>query len=118
MDDRDRELAEELRQQLEASGAKVAFGDSAGANADDSEDGANTKDGASAIPEGANPTDTMDPTGLVDGPFAEAMRAYRRAKASGDAKATAEAERRLQEVVRAEMLADERCANDGEEDGE
>lgn len=95
MDEDDLKLAEALRQQLENSGASTAF--------------ENEKDETPAA-------DGADPSGLVAGPFADAMHAYRRAKANGTPEEIAAAERRLQEVVRAEMIADESCSNNGGED--
>lgn len=88
MDESDMELAGQLREQLEANGVRTAF--------DAPQDG---QDGAGS---------------LAEGPFAQAMAAYRQAKRTGDAEATAAAERHLQDVVRAE-LADsaEPCSGDG-----
>ena len=70
MDESDMKLAEQLREQLEASGEKTAF-DTPAADAQGGE-----QDDASS---------------LVEGPFAQAMAAYRQAKRSGDAEATAAA---------------------------
>ena len=90
MDESDMKLAEQLREQLEANGAKTAFDAPAAAPAE--------------TPSKAAPQDEKDVAGsLVEGPFAQAMAAYRKAKRSGDAEATAAAERHLQDVVRAEL---------------
>lgn len=92
MDESDMKLAEQLREQLEASGEKTAF-DTPAADAQGGE-----RDDASS---------------LVEGPFAQAMAAYRQAKRSGDAEATAAAERHLQDVVRAELAGGvEPCSGD------
>ena len=54
-----------------------------------------------------------DAGSLVEGPFAQAMAAYRQAKRSGDTEATAAAERHLQDVVRAELAGGaEPCSGD------
>lgn len=97
MDESDRKLAEQLREQLEANGARTAF------------------DATTETPgEDAAPQDEQDDAGsLVEGPFAQAMAAYRKAKRSGDAEATAAAERHLQDVVRAELAGGaEPCSGD------
>jgi hypothetical protein len=96
MDESDMKLAEQLREQLEANGAKTAFGAPAEA------------------PSKAIPQDEQDDAGsLIEGPFAQAMAAYRKAKRSGDAEATAAAERHLQDVVRAELAGGtEPCSGD------
>lgn len=99
MDESDRKLAEQLREQLEANGARTAFDTP-----------------AEAPNEGApqDEQDEQDDAGsLVEGPFAQAMAAYRKAKRSGDAEATAAAERHLQDVVRAELAGStEPCSGD------
>lgn len=82
MDESDRKLAEQLREQLEAGGARTAFGTSS---------------------QGVPADEQDDPESLVEGPFAQAMAAYRQARRSDDAEATAAAERHLQDVVRVEL---------------
>ncbi|SES80810.1 hypothetical protein SAMN05216348_10315 [Olsenella sp. KH3B4] len=95
MDEDDMKLAEQLREQLEANGARTAFDAPAGTPAD--------------APHG----EQDDAGSLVEGPFAQAMAAYRKAKRSGDAEATAAAERHLQDVVRAELAGGtEPCSED------
>ena len=100
MDQSDMKLAEQLREQLEANGAKTAFGAPAAT--------------PEAAPSKATPQGEQDDAGsLVDGPFAQAMAAYRKAKRSGDAEATEAAERHLQDVVRAELAGGaEPCSGD------
>ncbi len=96
MDQSDMKLAEQLREQLEANGARTAF------------------DVPAEAPRKGAPQDEKDDAGsLVEGPFAQAMAAYRKAKRSGDAEATAAAERHLQDVVRAELAGGaEPCSGD------
>lgn len=96
MDQSDMKLAEQLREQLEANGARTAF------------------DVPAEAPSKATPQGEQDDAGsLVEGPFAQAMAAYRKAKRSGDAEATAAAERHLQDVVRAELAGGaEPCSGD------
>ena len=104
MDESDMKLAEQLREQLEANGAKTAF--DAPAEAPEA--------APAEAPSKAVPQDEQDDAGsLVEGPFAQAMAAYRKAKRSGDAEATAAAERHLQDVVRAELAGGtEPCSGD------
>lgn len=95
MDESDMKLAEQLREQLEANGAKTAF------------------DAPAAAPQDAPQGEQDDAGSLVEGPFAQAMAAYHKAKRSGDAEATAAAERHLQDVVRAELAGGaEPCSGD------
>lgn len=98
MDESDRRLAEEFRAQIEASGSRTAF---------DAE-----KPSASAAPggtgHGQDPDDAPSPADLD---FASAMNALRRAKREGDPATITAAEKRLQEVCRAEMAAFE-CGRD------
>ena len=69
MDESDMKLAEQLREQLEANGAKTAFGAPAAT--------------PEAAPSKATPQGEQDDAGsLVEGPFAQAMAAYRKAKRS------------------------------------
>lgn len=95
MDEDDMKLAEQLREQLEANGARTAF------------------DAPTEAPADSPHGEQDDAGGLVEGPFAQAMAAYRKAKRSGDAEATAAAERHLQDVVRAELAGGtEPCSED------
>ena len=91
MDESDRKLAEQLREQLEANGACTAVD----------------------RPQDTGQGEQDDAGSLVEGPFAQAMAAYRQAKRSGDTEATAAAERHLQDVVRAELAGGaEPCSGD------
>lgn len=91
MDESDRKLAEQLREQFEANGARTAFD----------------------RPQDTGQGEQDDAGSLVEGPFAQAMAAYRQAKRSGDTEATAAAERHLQDVVRAELAGGaEPCSGD------
>lgn len=84
MDASDESLARELRGRLAQAGYRTAFGDE---NANDSADAGNAA--------------ADDDEGF--GAFFEAMAAFRAARTSGDAEATALAEERLREVVRGEL---------------
>lgn len=113
MDESDEELAERLRRDLEASGRRTAFPD--GPDGDAAERGERVSPqtfghmaGQDSDAQGGD-LDAED----LQGPFFQAMNAYRAARNSGDRKAMAEAERILHDVVRDELRGGGTCPDEG-----
>lgn len=113
MDESDEELAERLRRDLEASGRRTAFPDGPDERSAEGDARVSPQTFGHIAGQGSGAQGDVPDAEDLQGPFFQAMNAYRAARNSGDREAMAEAERILHDVVRDELRGGDTCPDEG-----